>query len=437
MIISFINKLKKIKNNLIFENIIWLLLDNALVQLVTFFVGIKVARYLGPENYGLLSTARVITAISFIICTLGFKNVLISKLNKGYKEEKKIISTSSILVTLSGIFALLLMLFISFFYLRFSDLSILLIIQFSSFIFLSSEIVMYWYESNINLKRIIKFKNFATILGAITSISLILNNASVMFFGLPYLINRLVVAVGYFYKFSKDIKLKLIKNFRLDTAKSLLRESWSLILSSTSVVIYNTIDIVMLSAFVTNNEIGIYAAASRLSTFCFFIFVSMNRSITPYLIKVWGINRNNFDKLLSKFFFFNSWLSFFIIFFTYIFSRDITFNLLGDQFVESSPLLNILIFNCYFFSFDQLSLSWYYAKEDFLGTSIKTCSGVFINIILNLILIPKFSLAGAAFATVLSRFWCSHIILLFSKKTRNLLFIGLKSIFSPSLKLAD
>lgn len=75
---------------------------------------------------------------------------------------------------------------------------------------------------------------------------------------------------------------------------------------------------------------------------------------------------------------------------------------------------------------------WFVA-EDLLKLSFwKTFYGMIINVILNIILIPKYGIHGAAWATLFSYFVAAYLSSLFWKKTRvqfvnlsrSLLFIG-------------
>ncbi len=71
-----ITKLKSYKNNLglmkYFKNTSWLFLEKILRMVVGLFVGIWVARYLGPEQFGLFSYAQsfvgLFTTISTLLC---------------------------------------------------------------------------------------------------------------------------------------------------------------------------------------------------------------------------------------------------------------------------------------------------------------------------------------------------------------------------------
>ncbi|EMO77875.1 hypothetical protein LEP1GSC127_3299, partial [Leptospira kirschneri str. 200801925] len=63
------------------------------------------------------------------------------------------------------------------------------------------------------------------------------------------------------------------------------------------------------------------------------------------------------------------------------------------------------------------------------GELYKSISGCLTNIILNYFLIPYYGIKGAAIATVISQFVASTLFNLLFKRTREIFFIQLESIF--------
>ena len=63
----------------------------------------------------------------------------------------------------------------------------------------------------------------------------------------------------------------------------------------------------------------------------------------------------------------------------------------------------------------------------------RTALGAVLNIILNLILIPRYSAIGAAVATLISQFFASYVFDLLSSKTRILFMMKTRSIFAINL----
>jgi O-antigen/teichoic acid export membrane protein len=76
-------RLKKILNTKVSSNIIWLIFDKIFRISLSFFVGIFVARYLGPENFGILNYAIALVGVFGSFATGGLTDVSIKEILKG------------------------------------------------------------------------------------------------------------------------------------------------------------------------------------------------------------------------------------------------------------------------------------------------------------------------------------------------------------------
>ena len=59
-----------------FKNTSWLFAEKILRMVVGLFVGVWVARYLGPERYGLFSYAQSFVGLFTAIATLGLNGIV-------------------------------------------------------------------------------------------------------------------------------------------------------------------------------------------------------------------------------------------------------------------------------------------------------------------------------------------------------------------------
>ena len=64
----------------ILSNTSWLFFDKFIRILAALFVGLWMARYLGPEQFGLLSFAIAFIALFAAIATLGIDNIVIREI---------------------------------------------------------------------------------------------------------------------------------------------------------------------------------------------------------------------------------------------------------------------------------------------------------------------------------------------------------------------
>lgn len=78
----------------IIRNVFWAVLGKVVTLLSTLIVGILVARYLGPEQYGLMNYAISVVALFGIFSTFGTTEIIIRELSKGDLPKEIILGTS-------------------------------------------------------------------------------------------------------------------------------------------------------------------------------------------------------------------------------------------------------------------------------------------------------------------------------------------------------
>ena len=75
-------------------NTSWLLGEKILRLTLGLFVGIWLARYLGPGQFGILSYAESFVAIFFALMTLGLNSIVVRELVKGETSQEILLGTS-------------------------------------------------------------------------------------------------------------------------------------------------------------------------------------------------------------------------------------------------------------------------------------------------------------------------------------------------------
>jgi O-antigen/teichoic acid export membrane protein len=101
--------------------------------------------------------------------------------------------------------------------------------------------------------------------------------------------------------------------------------------------------------------------------------------------------------------------------------------LYGTAYQEASQALIIHSWGGVFVAMGVASSSWYLAENLQNYALYRTSSGAVINLVLNIMLIPKYGIAGAAMATVISQSVAALFFDLFTKKTRVIFSMKLKA----------
>ncbi|NCC25319.1 MAG: flippase, partial [Deltaproteobacteria bacterium] len=146
----------------IVDNIGWLFFDKILRMGVGLFVGVWVARYLGPDQFGLLNFALAFTGLFGAIAALGLQGIVVRDIVRDPESAPVTLGTAAILQLVGGLVAYLLVLVIIA-YLRPDDaLSRSIVAILGSMLLLkASEIAVFWFESQVQSKYTVWVQNGA------------------------------------------------------------------------------------------------------------------------------------------------------------------------------------------------------------------------------------------------------------------------------------
>ena len=77
-----------------FSNTSWLMAERILRMTVALFVGVYVARYLGPERFGLLSYTNSFVGLYLALATLGIESIVIRELVKSPESRNELLGSA-------------------------------------------------------------------------------------------------------------------------------------------------------------------------------------------------------------------------------------------------------------------------------------------------------------------------------------------------------
>jgi len=360
------------------------------------------ARYLGAEGYGILSLALSITGIFGILADLGLNTLMVREVARNKELADTYISNTFLMKMVLSILTFGLM------------FSVVNIIGYSSTV----STVIYLITFSVILNA------FTGVLNAVfqanekmeyVSVSTILSSAAmlvgtavgiyyhydVIYFAMLYIISYglvfIYISIMYLWKFSLP-KIHIDMSFWKPTIK----EAWPFGITSLSGTLYTYIDSIMLSIIQGNTVVGWYSAAYRLMLITLFIPNTVNTAIFPVMSRFYTSSRDSLNLMYERYFKYMLIIGIPMGFGTTILADKIIMLIFGSGYSQSVLALQILIWTMVFTfagaSFVQLLQS---VNRQIVITKISIIC-VLINILLNLVLIPRYSYIGASFATLLT-----------------------------------
>jgi O-antigen/teichoic acid export membrane protein len=398
-----------------FKNTSWLFTEKILRLLISFVVTVLVVRYLGPEQFGLLSYAISFYGLFSTISILGLENISIRELVKYPGRRDDILGSAFLLRLIGGIVTIILIALTLFISGEPTEISILILIISTSAIFQSFSVIDYYFRAEVKAKYSVYVMMASVLFTSLLKILLIILKAPLIYFAIVLSVEFFAMAAGFLlvYKYNK---LKIINwNFREETAMNLLKDSWPLILSGLVIAIYTKIDQVMIKNMLDSKELGNYAAAVRLSEAWYFIPIALTNSLFPAIVNAKKLSNKFYLNRMQKLYDILAWIAITIAVPVSIFSGDIINIIFGSEFQSAAPVLTIYIW-AGVAVFLGVASSQYLITENFTKLSFfRTLIGMVINVILNLVLIPKYGIIGAAYATLISYSVAVFSIILFPK----------------------
>ena len=390
-------------------NTVWLLLGRAVRIFSFLFVGIWIARHLGPSHFGELNYIVSYVALFSAFSSLGLDVVLVRELVKNSDRANVFLGTAFALKmagAISGIFAIFLST-----YLTNNDRStdVMILIVAATMVFTSFDVIDLYFQANVKSKYPVIANTIGHFASSVIKIWLIVNDANLYAFVWVVLFDSAFLAIGYVY-FYKYANLSIRKwRFKKDLALELLKDSWPLLFSGLAIAVYMRVDQVMIKEMLDLQAVGQYAAAVRISESWYFIPMLIAASLSPAIFN--GKNKN--EKLyywrLQDFYTVIVWSAILIAIPIWLFSKEIINVLYGANYSEAAQVLLIHVWAGIFLSLGVACGKWYIAENYTRGALYKALLGMFVNIAGNYILIPKYGINGAAVATFLAHF-SSNII---------------------------
>ena len=412
-----------------FKNTGWLMLG----KILSLVVGIFIAKFLGPHDFGDLSFATAFTAIIAAVGTLGLDSFIIREILDQPAKRNEVLGTAFWMRIGVSIFLVPASVLIYLFFRSLADqqgAELTLVITFcaSALFFKAFNIIDSYFQSQVRSKFVVQVQNICLIISSLIKISFVLLKLPLVYFAFALVLDGLMLAIGLVIIYHRENLQIRAWVFNTSRAKSMLSQSWPLILSAVMVTLYMQIDILMLKYFAGSTEAGIYSAAARISEAWYFIPVAIVTSVFPAIIHARKTDIARYQKRLQNLYDLLVAISLPVALIVSLGADTFIRLIYGEQFDGAGVILSIHIWSGIFVFLGSASGQYLLAEGFTMISFYRTAIGAIANILLNLWLIPMYGGLGASAATLIAYFIATFSILLYSK-TRQQGLMVLKSLF--------
>lgn len=386
----------------LFKNSSYLIAAQALTKAVSFFYILFLARNLGVENFGLYIVALSYFSLVSGISDFGISQYIIRESSVNSEKLPKLL-TNAIIFRLTAV-SLFFLFFSLFFYLRDPDhlrvsltlLGILAVLPQSLALSLDSAFVAKQRLSLSALGALI-LSFFTTFFGVIlvshslgpvgALVGLILGEACFGIFNLLLL---------------QRVKVRFLREVDFKTIKEVVIGGLPYGLLAVLGLLYFKIDALILNYLKGAYATGIYGAAYKFLEAIIFIPSAVNLSIFPVMARLSSTDSKHVYSLYIKSTYLLLGLSLLVVA-SYMTVLPILIRSFLPQYLPSISVIRVLTLTIPFFFMIAPQAAVLFSHKRFLKKLILiSVFNLALNVILNLIFIPKFSFMAAAWVTVIS-----------------------------------
>lgn len=411
----------------------WLFSEQILRSLSGILVGVWVARYLGPEQFGIYSYAISFVVLFGAIAHLGLQVIVVRELINKPDQEKSMMGTALYMQVVGALVLILLISSILPFTSNDGTTNVYILIIASGLIFQSFQVIDFYFQSKVLARYVSICRLVQLTISSILKIGFVLAEVELIYFVVVLVIDNITLAIALCFAYWKHGGTSFHKFFDLSTFRFLIRESWPLIVANLVHIIYMRIDQVMIKEMMDAASVGVYSAAVRFSEAWYFVPVLIGQSLFPAIIN--AKKNSNVQYIHRLQILLNVMMAVSVavgLFFTFYADFLIEF-FYGESYKGASTVLSLQVWAGIFVASGVVANKWYIVEGYQKYTMYPTSVGALLNVVLNLLLIPKYGIVGSAVATLVAQMVASVLFNALIPKTRKIFLLQMKAILGLGL----
>ncbi len=415
----------------------WIAGDKILRLVISMFTGALVARYLKPEGYGLINALTAYAALFSPIANMGVNSILIRDVASHPENEKRAVDSAVILKLIGGITAFLLAIIIAIVTDNKQYTVPLVIISTMQFLFYSFEALEAWFYAKHKQQPPVIAGQISFIATSIFRVVAIAQNWGITIVLFSYALDSILSGFFVFFAAKKYLNYQITKTkFEKKYIFSVFKEAIPLILSGFGAIVYTKIDKVIMPWLTTSFVLGIYSSATRLSELWYFLPYSISTVFSPLIAEAYAQDQKTYMKRIQKSLIIMNLGTFGIAIATTIFGPLAINILFGSEYMSAIPALSVHIWSLPFVAMGFIADIWLINERLQKVQVARTFITAAVNILLNIILVPKYGALGAAWATLIAYTYPGFLANILDKRTRTIFFLEIASILPTPNSMA-
>jgi O-antigen/teichoic acid export membrane protein len=383
-------------------NTSWMFAEQMLRMVAGLLVGIWVARYLGPEQFGLFSYAVAFAALFGSLAKLGLDGIVVRDLVRNPELRDVYLGTAFWLKMIGAGFMLSTIAVAMHFTTSDDTTKLYIFIIACGSVFQAFEVIDFYFQSKVLSKFVSICRLTQLFISSFLKLYLIYTDAELLSFVLVGVFDQATLAVTLLVVSRKEKIINSLKCFESRIAIKLLSESWPLVLSGLVLMVQARVDQLFIKNILGNVEVGYYSSALRIVEVFNFVPVILVNSLFPSIINSKDISMDLYLKRLSQLYRLMTVVFLFFAIPIFCFGEKIVNLLYGKEYFAAGILLSYMSIRLFFGFFGVVRSAFLVAEKLSMYNMWTMVFGALLNIILNFLLVPIYHSIGAVLAFCIS-----------------------------------
>jgi O-antigen/teichoic acid export membrane protein len=388
----------------VLRNIVWYSSEKALRMTIGLFVGLWLARYLGPEEFGRFNFITAWLGMFEAIAWLGVGDTMLRDIVRHRDEEHRMMGSALMIRMCGSLLAISLALAAAKPLGGFNEADFILLAVLSIGIPFAQVTggIWIWFASHTNIGPAVLSKNISMLIGAVLRISVILAGADLVALMAAVSLESvlwLILLVGAYLWHGEHFS-----RWRFDT-----RHAWGMLLTGMPIILNGLVvslnarvDQIMLGRLTSMSDVGVYAAAMRFSEIWWVVPPMILQSLASRYIYPEDLGyklQQNVARIILGM----AFLSLLPCLFISVMGAEVINLFLGKQYLGAGHVLMIHIWTAVLIFIDAPVNQYLLATHRQSQLVFKSLVLLFSNVVMALILVPQYGASGAAMSTLIAQ----------------------------------
>jgi PST family polysaccharide transporter len=409
---------------LVIVNSAWLMADRVVRLGLGLIVWVWLARHFGPATFGVWNYAIAFAAMFSALGLMGMEGVVVRELLRDGVDTGAILGTTlGLRVSAAMLAAIAAVLTVH--WLRAGEWLPVLLVALNAAVFVlqTAQVLDLHFQARMHSRPSVVAMNIAFLVTTVGRLALLAWDAPIEWFGVSLVVEAALAAALLWRAYRSDASAGTVWRFDRGIARRLLSETWPLLLSGLAVMAYMRLDQVMLAALAGDEAVGQFSAALRIAEVWYFIPMAIMTAAFPALMQKKTEGGQAYERYVQSLYDGMAWLGIIVAVVTSLIAPWLVSMLYGPAFSQTASILSIQIWAGVAVAMSFVHAKWLLAEGLQRYALVYTLVGAFVNVALNIVLIPRMGAIGAAWATLATQIGTLPIQLIFPKARRNFLLM--------------